>query len=768
MPPDNRGKRQMIQKYQEYYRGNRKEVATIQEHSDTYRRADAIRWYTRQSFVYKLINKALRTEDIEQLHIFRFFITDLCSSLAQEYKKMREREKGVLPVYRGVKLSNEEVEKLKENEGKLISMNGFLSTSRLSSVALNFASKSMKRRDAVVVLFETEYDFNGLNGDDIVCADVAKFSDYPEEQEVLFDLGATFKIQSVIREKLDLSRVNLRVTSEEADIAREYIKLNRKELEERSAAAMFGSLLCDMGQYDQSIKQFENIFQNHQGENISHIEFNLGRAHDFRGEYDKALQLSEHNYATMMMSKPVPEKASARVLSNIGNMEEKCLPSDHPDTASSLNNIGLVYDNKGEYDRALDYYLKCLKIQEECLPCHHPHTETSLNNIGLVYGRKGEYDHSLDYYSKRLKMREKCLPSDHPHIATSLGSIGNIYDRKGEYDRALRCDTKCIKNQEKCLPSDHPHIARSLGSIGNTYDKKGQYDRALEYYLKCLKIEEKCLPSDHPDIARSLLAIGNVYTGNGQYNRALDYYSKCLRMREKCLPSDHPHIATSLNNIGLVYGRKGEYDRALECYSKCLKRREKCLPSDHPYIARKRCLPSDHPDIATSLNIIGLVYGRKGEYDRALDYYSKCLKINGQYDRALDCYSKCLKMREKFLPSDHPHIATSLKNIGLVYDNKGEYDRAVDYYPKCLKMKEKCLASDHPDIASSLLAIGNVYYSKGEYDRASDYYSKWLRMKEKCLASDHPIIACSLSNIGNVYYRRREYKRAVGCFLKDA
>ncbi|CAF1118886.1 unnamed protein product, partial [Didymodactylos carnosus] len=412
----------MIEKCQEYFRGNRKEVATIQEFSDTYRRADAIRWYARQSFVYKLINKALRTEDIEQLHIFRFFIADLCSSLAQEYEKMREREKGVLQVYRGVKLSNEEVEKLKANEGKLISMNGFLSTSRLPSVAQNFASQSTKRRDAVVVLFEIEYDLSELNDHDIVCADIAKFSDYPEEQEVLFDLGATFKIQSVNREKPDLSRVKLRVTSEGADIAREYIKLNRKELEQRSVAVMFDSLLCDMGQYDKSMKYFENLLQNHKDENISDIEFNLGRAHGFRGEYDKELQLYEHSYATMMMSKPVPEKASAIV----------------------LNNIGVVYGSKGEYDRALDYCSKCLKIQEKCLPSDHPDIGDSLNTIGNIYNSKGEYDRALDYYSKCLKIQEKCLPSDHPHIASSLNNIGNIYNSKGEYDRALDYYSKCL------------------------------------------------------------------------------------------------------------------------------------------------------------------------------------------------------------------------------------------------------------------------------------------------------------------------------------
>jgi nephrocystin-3 len=34
----------------------------------------------------------------------------------------------------------------------------------------------------------------------------------------------------------------------------------------------------------------------------------------------------------------------------------------HPDYAGSLNNIGSIYDNKGDYDKALEYKLKSIEI----------------------------------------------------------------------------------------------------------------------------------------------------------------------------------------------------------------------------------------------------------------------------------------------------------------------------------------------------------------------------------------------------------------------
>lgn len=62
----------MLDASREYYRDNRSELERINQFERTYRCEDAIQWYTKNSFVYRLINKALRTKDIEQLYIIRY------------------------------------------------------------------------------------------------------------------------------------------------------------------------------------------------------------------------------------------------------------------------------------------------------------------------------------------------------------------------------------------------------------------------------------------------------------------------------------------------------------------------------------------------------------------------------------------------------------------------------------------------------------------------------------------------------------------------
>ena len=81
---------------------------------------------------------------------------------------------------------------------------------------------------------------------------------------------------------------------------------------------------------------------------------------------------------------------------------EKILGQEHPSTATSYNNIGGVYDNLGDYDKALEYYSKALAICEKVLGPEHPSTATAYDNIGGIYYSQGDYDKALEYFSKAL------------------------------------------------------------------------------------------------------------------------------------------------------------------------------------------------------------------------------------------------------------------------------------------------------------------------------------------------------------------------------
>jgi tetratricopeptide (TPR) repeat protein len=159
---------------------------------------------------------------------------------------------------------------------------------------------------------------------------------------------------------------------------------------------------------------------------------------------------------------------------------------------------------------------------------------------------------------------------------------------------------------------------------------------------------------------------------------------------------------------------------------------------------RQKTLPANHPHLATSYNNIGSVYDNMGEYSKALSYYEKALEI-----------------RQKTLPTNHLDLATSYNNIGGVYKNMGDYSKALSYYEKDLEISQKTLPANHPDLATSYNNIGSVYDNMGEYSKALSSHEKSLEISQKTLPANHPLLATSYNNIGLVYNNMGEYSKAL-------
>jgi tetratricopeptide (TPR) repeat protein len=347
------------------------------------------------------------------------------------------------------------------------------------------------------------------------------------------------------------------------------------------------------------------------------------------------------DYAGFLYKYGKYKEAEKIYLRQIAHSEE-LYGNENADTATSYNNIGLVYISQGEYTKALEYYFKDMKICEKILGKEHPDTAQSYNNIGAVYYSQGDYAKALEYYFKALKICEKVLGKEHPDTATSYNNIGNVYYNQGDYAKALDYHFKALEIREKVLGKEHPDTANSYNNIGAVYHKQGDYDKALEYFFKALEINEKVLGKDHPDTATSYNNIGLVYDSQGDYDKALEYYFKALEIREKSLPKKHPYIATSYNNIGGVYDSLGDYTKALEYYFKALE-------------IMMEVLGKEHPDTASSYNNIAVSLFYQEEYQKSLEYFTKALHI-----------------RERLLGDNHPQTLSTKESIDIVKAKLGE------------------------------------------------------------------------------------------------
>jgi hypothetical protein len=69
-----------------HYKGNREEMKFLVELQKNYSDHSPVWWYSRDAFLYRMLNKALRTHQYDTLYVLRVFIRHLHEQVVEQQK----------------------------------------------------------------------------------------------------------------------------------------------------------------------------------------------------------------------------------------------------------------------------------------------------------------------------------------------------------------------------------------------------------------------------------------------------------------------------------------------------------------------------------------------------------------------------------------------------------------------------------------------------------------------------------------------------------
>lgn len=338
----------------------------------------------------------------------------------------------------------------------------------------------------------------------------------------------------------------------------------------------------------------------------------------------------------------------------------------------------------------------------------------------------------------------------------------NYLLKAAEKARREYSNEEAIRFYKQALEFEEDNLKRLeiLMKIGNIKNLIGEYDKSIDVFKKALE-----LATDMKKKAEIIAKIGEVHIHKGEYEEAINTCNEALDLIKdlECMEE-----AFALYLIGVIYMRKGNYDKSLEYSKKCLKISEKF---------------NDLNVIADSLRIIGAVYSFMGDSNKALRHLNDSLSIynniknfegistclgnignlfllKGEYNKALENFTKSLEIKEKI--GEKRGISACYISIAAIYADKGEHEKALEYTEMSLKILKKI--NFQLDIAICLLNIGEFHCGLGNYKKALDHLNKSRNILEK-IGAKRPL-TYSYKNIALVFLKKKDLQKALAFCVK--
>ena len=498
------------------YNGSRLSLKIIEEFDQNYPDPSPIWWYTRECFVYWMLNKALRIQDVEVIIKMGFFARDLHREIEQLHTQSNHRD--CFTVYRGQGMGADEFTKMSQSQGGLLSFNSFLSTSTDRMIAQTFADSARNDPDLIGVLFQLEID-PSISSTPFISPDTRGY--YADvENEIIFSMHTVFRIGVMKQMEDRLWEVHLTLTSDNDKQINRLTEFIREKTDAPTELHRLGSLMFVMGEFNKAEDIFNALLETTSNE-------------DWTGRASLYHMLGYVNHEKNNQSTALIHFEQSL------NIERANLPPDNRKLCRNYAGIGLVLKEQGDLDEALKYFQLCLDIERRESHPNQVNIATLHNNIGGVFDAQEKYSEALESYKRTLEIELNHLSPSDPSLSKTYSNIADTYHSLGDNSKALDYYQKALEIQTKSLPSNHPWFATTYNNIASVHDSLEDSSTALSFYMKSLEMQQKSsLPND-PSLAVVHYNIARTLEDLHRCREAIEHASKAVDIARRAFGPDH-------------------------------------------------------------------------------------------------------------------------------------------------------------------------------------------------------------------------------------
>jgi tetratricopeptide (TPR) repeat protein len=262
----------------------------------------------------------------------------------------------------------------------------------------------------------------------------------------------------------------------------------------------------------------------------------------------------------------------------------------------NYNNNGLKKAQEGNFDGAILDFSKTIEAD--------PNDSNAFTYRGSVKGKKGDYDGAMADLNKAIEIN--------PKDATAYSNRGSVRHFIGDDEGAIVDYTKAIEI--------NPKDAGAYAYLGGLKGKKGDYDGAMADLNKAIEI--------NPKFTAAYNNLGLIKIDKGDYDGAITDLTKAIEIE--------PKDAYAHYNLGIAFDQKGNEKDSLDSLSAIIE------------YGKTVELDPDNPEYVKAYYRLGDIAGGQGEYDQAIVYCDKAIKLNPKYPEAFGLRGACYYYKKEY------------------------------------------------------------------------------------------------------------------------
>lgn len=384
---------------------------------------------------------------------------------------------------------------------------------------------------------------------------------------------------------------------------------------------------------------------------FSHICFFAYKLHTFRSK--------DEIEATRQLEFLDTEMDGAVEIVARGTMERQDQEEFQLQIAQEAFDKGLALWIQSDFDSAMREFQRSLEIREDVCGRSDPGTAKCYQWVGTIFFHQEDYERALDNFSRCFRIQNEQLTSDKKSDARGIVAswINKALEAKGmskSSEKALywRNMMSCIEHEQR----------------GDTRHKQEKYDRAIESYQTALQLEHSRRNMSSSTPSRPLVDAADLYYKIGRCNKSLGFCHRAMMafrqaygiystfgLDTRYTQQTYDHMVDAAFDMGFRYSVVSDYMQSIDTSIRNERTGDWMVERDC-----EQALKSYQAAIAIEENCVGMLQGTS-----ALLYFKvgKVYNLLGDKDKALVYVCRALGIFELILGPQHRYTTSTIKLI---------------------------------------------------------------------------------------------------------